>query len=50
MFDINRLWWEAGATSVLAAQSGIVMFKDKKPATTPAPTLLWSSVSPGRSS
>jgi hypothetical protein len=38
MIDINPLWWEAGATSLLAAQNGITMFKDKKPAQIPAPS------------
>jgi hypothetical protein len=37
MFEINPLWWEAGATSLLAAQNGITMFKDKKPAQIPTP-------------
>ena len=30
MINIDPLWWEAGATSLLAAQSGITMFNDKK--------------------
>jgi hypothetical protein len=38
MFDINPLWWEAGATSLLAAQNGYTMFKDRKPAPAPAPS------------
>jgi hypothetical protein len=39
MIDINPLWWEAGATSLLAAQNGITMFNDKKQIPAPNPAV-----------